>query len=276
MEAAATKIGFVGLGNIGKPMAMNLLKAGYDLMVHDLRPEATKEMAAAGAKTGASLLDIARHSDIIELVVMDDAQVEAVTMGHNGLVEAAQPGCIIAIHSTVLPDTVRRVAAAASARGVTVIDAQISGGAMGATKGTLCYMVGGDKAAFERCRPVFGTSGAHIFHLGELGAGATTKLVHNLVSYINMLATSEGMRMIEKTGIDVRTYCEVMHVSAGQSRATDNWLQRNANRISDPARPDRLSGIIHKDLRLALELGRQLGVNLPGAQLAERSVDSFM
>ena len=270
------RIGFVGLGNIGKPMAMNLVTAGYDLMVHDVRPEPLAELAAAGARTAGSLRDLGAHAEIIEIVVMDDAQVEAVTTGPGGVLETMQPQSIIAIHSTVLPETVRKVAEVASGRGVTVIDAQISGGAMGASKGTLCYMVGGDKAAFERCRPVFGTSGENIFHLGALGSGATMKLVHNMVSYINMLATSEGMRLIEKTGIDPQTFCTVMHASAGQSRATDNWLQRNANRGHDPARPDRLSRLIHKDLHLVLELGRHLGVSLPAGQLAERSVDSFM
>src|SRR5215831_11547885 len=159
----ATRVGFIGLGNMGKPMAINLAKAGFDLMVYDLRPEPMQELAALGAKCAHSAHDISKHAEIIELVV-DDDQVEAVTIEEGGVLGAARAGTVIAIHSTVHPRTVRKVAALAEAKGVTVIDAEVSGGERGAYAKTLCYMIGGDKGAFEKCQPVFATSGANIFH----------------------------------------------------------------------------------------------------------------
>src|SRR5262245_26068217 len=221
-----TRVGFVGLGNIGKPMAINVAKAGFDLMVYDLREEPCKELAAAGAKVARSAQEIGAHGEIIELVVVDDAQVEAVTLGEGGVLNGAKPGSIIAIHSTVHPKTVRKIAELAQARGVGVIDAEVSGGGAGAQAKTLCYMVGGAKALLERCRPVFATSGANILHLGGLGSGAIAKLAHNLIVYVNMLAASEGMRLAEKAGLDLKALQDVVHVSAGQSRVADNWLQQ--------------------------------------------------
>jgi 3-hydroxyisobutyrate dehydrogenase len=190
-----TRVGFIGLGNIGKPMAINIAKAGFDLMVYDLRAEPIRELTALGAKAARSADEIGAHGEIIELVVVDDAQVEAALLGEGGVFSGAKRGSIIAIHSTVHPRTVRRLAEQAAAKGLTLIDAEVSGGERGAIAKSLCYMVGGDKAALEKCRPIFATSGASIFHLGDLGSGAITKLAHNLIVYVNILAASEGMRL---------------------------------------------------------------------------------
>ena len=268
----ATRVGFIGLGNIGTPMAMNVARAGFDLMVYDLREEPLKELAALGATVARSAKEVGAHGEIIELVVVDDAQVEAVTLGEGGILNGAKPGAVIAIHSTVHPKTVRKIAELAKAKGVGVIDAQISGGARGAQAQTLCYMVGGDKALLEKCRPVFATSGAHIFHLGELGMGAVAKLAHNLIVYVNMLAASEGIRLGEKAGLDLKALQEVVHVSAGQSRVADSWLQQRTLRDTYTTGPQGLMQLIHKDLRLALELGHDLGLPLPGAALTQQLI----
>ena len=268
----ATRVGFIGLGNIGKPMAMNVARAGFDLMVYDLRDEPLKELAALGATIARSAREVGTHGEIIELVVVDDAQVEAVTLGEGGILNGAKPGAVIAIHSTVHPKTVRKIAELAKAKGVGVIDAQISGGARGAQAQTLCYMVGGDKALLEKCRPVFATSGAHIFHLGELGMGAVAKLAHNLIVYVNMLAASEGIRLGEKAGLDLKALQDVVHVSAGQSRVADSWLQQRTLRDTYTTGPQGLMQLIHKDLRLALELGHDLGLPLPGAALTQQLI----
>ncbi len=272
----ATRVGFIGLGNIGKPMAVNVATAGFDLMVYDVREEPLTELAALGATVAHSPREIGAHGEIIELVVVDDAQVEAVTLGEGGVLSGAKPGSIIAIHSTVHPKTVRKIAELAKARGVDVIDAQVSGGERGAQAKTLCYMVGGDKALFERCRPVFATSGANIFHLGELGAGAIAKLAHNLIVYVNMLAASEGMRLTEKAGLDLKALQEVVHVSAGQSRVADNWLQQRRLKEAYTSGPQGLMQLIHKDLRLALELGHDIGLPLPGAALTQQLIDRVL
>src|SRR6266852_8121753 len=175
-----TRVGFIGLGNMGKHMAINIAKAGFDLMVYDLRAEPMRELTALGAKAARSADEIGAHGEIIEVVVVDDRQVEAALLGEGGALSAAKRGSIIVIHSTVHPRTVRKLAEQAAAKGVTLIDAEVSGGERGAIAKTHCYMVGGDKAAFERCRPIFATSGANMFHLGALGSGAITKLGHDL------------------------------------------------------------------------------------------------
>jgi len=272
----ATRIGFIGLGNIGKPMAINVAKAGFDLMVYDLREEPLKELTALGAKVARSAQEVGAHGEIIELVVVDDAQVEAVTLGEGGVLNGAKPGSVIAVHSTVHPKTVRKIAELAKVKGVGVIDAQISGGERGAYAQTLCYMVGGDKAWFERCRPVFATSGANIFHLGELGTGAIAKLAHNLIVYVNMLAASEGMKLAEKAGLDLKALQDVVHASAGQSRVADNWLQQRKLKDTYTTGPQGLMQLIHKDLRLALELGRDIGLPLPGAALTQQLIDRVL
>lgn len=143
-----TRVGFAGLDNIGKRMALNVAKAGFDLVAYALRPEPLAQLAAAGAKTARSVKEIGTHSEIVELVVVDDAQVEAVTLEEGGILDGATPGSVIAIHSTVHPRTIRKVAQRAQACGVNVIVAEVSGGERGAEARTLCYMVGGDKDAF--------------------------------------------------------------------------------------------------------------------------------
>src|SRR5712691_10142392 len=271
-----TRVGFIGLGNMGKHMAINIAKAGFDLMVYDLRPEPMRELTALGAKAARSADEIGAHGEIVEVVVVDDRQVEAALLGEGGALSAAKRGSIIVIHSTVHPRTVRKLAEQAAAKGLTLIDAEVSGGERGAIAKSLCYMVGGDKAAFEKCRPIFATSGANIFHLGELGAGAITKLAHNLIVYVNMLAASEGMRLAEKAGVDLKALQEVVHVSAGQSRVADNWLQQRRLKEAYTSGPQGLMQLIHKDLRLALELGHDIGLPLPGAALTQQLIDRVL
>jgi 3-hydroxyisobutyrate dehydrogenase-like beta-hydroxyacid dehydrogenase len=235
-----------------------------------------QELAALGAKTARSTQEIGAHGEIVELVVVDDAQVEAVTFEEGGVLSSAKSGTIIAIHSTVHPRTVRNIAALAQAKGVTVIDAEVSGGERGAYAKSLCYMVGGDKQAFEKCRPLFATSGANIFHLGELGAGAITKLAHNLIVYVNMLAAAEGMRLAQTAGVDLAVMEQVVHAGAAQSRVADHWSQQGKLGATYTTGPQGLEQLIHKDLRLALELGHELGLALPGAALTQQLIAKIL
>jgi 2-hydroxy-3-oxopropionate reductase len=271
-----TRVGFIGLGNMGKHMAINIAKAGFDLMVYDLRPEPMRELTALGAKAARSADEIGAHGEIIEIVVVDDRQVEAALLGEGGALSAAKRGSVIVIHSTVHPRTVRKLAEQAAAKGVTLIDAEVSGGERGAIAKTLCYMVGGDKAAFERCRPIFATSGANIFHLGALGSGAITKLAHNLIVYVNMLAASEGMRLAEKAGVDLKSMEQVVHAGAAQSRVADHWSQQRKLKDTYTSGPRGLMELMHKDLRLALELGHDLGLSLPGAALTQQLLQRML
>ena len=271
-----TRVGFIGLGNMGKHMAINIAKAGFDLMVYDLRPEPMRELTALGAKAARSADEIGAHGEIIEVVVVDDRQVEAALLGEGGALSAAKRDSIIVIHSTVHPRTVRKLAEQAAAKGVTLIDAEVSGGERGAIAKTLCYMVGGDKAAFERCRPIFATSGANIFHLGALGSGAITKLAHNLIVYVNMLAASEGMRLAEKAGVDLKSMEQVVQAGAAQSRVADHWSQQRKLKDTYTSGPRGLMELMHKDLRLALELGHDLGLSLPGAALTQQLLQRML
>ncbi len=271
-----TRVGFIGLGNMGKHMAINIAKAGFDLMVYDLRAEPMRELTALGAKAARSADEIGAHGEIIEVVVVDDRQVEAALLGEGGALSAAKRGSIIVIHSTVHPRTVRKLAEQAAAKGVTLIDAEVSGGERGAIAKSLCYMVGGDKAAFERCRPIFATSGANIFHLGALGSGAITKLAHNLIVYVNMLAASEGMRLAEKAGVDLKSMEQVVHAGAAQSRVADHWSQQRKLKDTYTSGPRGLMELMHKDLRLALELGHDLGLSLPGAALTQQMLQRVL
>jgi len=271
-----TRVGFIGLGNMGKHMAINIAKAGFDLMVYDLRAEPMRELTALGAKAARSADEIGAHGEIVEVVVVDDRQVEAALLGEGGALSAAKRGSIIVIHSTVHPRTVRKLAEQAAAKGVTLIDAEVSGGERGAIAKTLCYMVGGDKAAFERCRPIFATSGANIFHLGALGSGAITKLAHNLIVYVNMLAASEGMRLAEKAGVDLKSLEQVVHAGAAQSRVADHWSQQRKLKDTYTSGPRGLMELMHKDLRLALELGHDLGLSLPGAALTQQMLQRVL
>lgn len=178
--ASQKKIGCIGLGNMGKPMAVNIAKAGFDLTVYDIRPEPLEELKRLGAKGARSPAEVGERCDIIELVVVNDAQVEDVTLGEGGVLAGAKPGSILVIHSTVHPHTCQQVAEQAKAKGVGVVDAAVSGGEEGSRAGTLTIMVGGGARLLEECRPVFEVVGQNIFHLGDVGMGEAGKLANHL------------------------------------------------------------------------------------------------
>jgi 2-hydroxy-3-oxopropionate reductase len=263
------KIGFIGLGTMGKPMAVNIAKAGLDLTVYDLREEPCKDLALLGAKVAPSAREVAERSDIIEIVVVDDEQTERVVGGEQGLIHGARSGSIVAVHSTILPVTVRKIAAWCSAKGVDVIDAPVSGGQKGAQDRELCYMVGGKAVVLEKCRSVFATSASHIFHLGELGMGATAKMLSQIAVCLNMIAAHECELLCDKTGLDFKMLQEVLHVSAGQSFVLDHWRGRFIRPEESEAVRRQRAEVFSKSLSPALELARDVGVSLPGAALAQ-------
>ncbi len=264
-----TKVGFIGLGEQGQPMAVNLATAnGFDLMVYDLRKEPVDELAALGARKAGSPREVGAHGDIIEVIVVDDAQVEAVVLGDDGVMAGARPGSIIAIHSTIRPATIRKIAAACALKGVGVIDAPVSGGARGAHTRTMSYMAGGDPALVDRCRPIFVTSGLSIFHLGPLGAGMVAKLAHQVIICLNVLAAGEGMMLAKKANLDLTTMQEVVRAGGASSRIADNWVKH---------KPSANAGMLwRKDLMLALECAEELGLNLQGASAAQQLIEKVL
>jgi 3-hydroxyisobutyrate dehydrogenase-like beta-hydroxyacid dehydrogenase len=262
------KVGFIGLGMQGKYLAVNLAHAGYDLMVFDTRREPLDELAAAGARIAGSAAAVAAHSEIVQVCVLDDAQVTAVVAGPNGLLESAAPGTIIVIHSTIEPATVDKLARLAAQKNVEMIDAPVSGSEKGAKNKTMSYMVGGSKAALEKCRPLFETSGKKIQHVGELGAGMRAKLAHQIIISINMMAAYEGMRVGVESGVDAKILEKVIQEGLAQSWVADHWSELKFGPHSKM--------VFYKDLHLGLKLAHELGISAPGAGLAQQLLDKIV
>jgi 3-hydroxyisobutyrate dehydrogenase-like beta-hydroxyacid dehydrogenase len=267
-----TRVGFIGLGQIGKPMAINVAKRGFDLMVYDLQEQPTRELAASGAKVAASPREVAAHGEIVEIAVRDGVQVESLVLGESELLEYMKPGSVIAIHSTIHPKIVKKIGVAAKTRGVSVIDAAISGGESGARGARLAYMVGGDKEAVEKCRAVLDASGENIFHVGELGKGLAAKLCHQLILCINMISAYEGMRLGEKAGVDTKLLREIVHLGSAQSAVMDNWQRYDRSYNTVPQG----FPLFYKDLGVALEFAHDLGLSLPGAGLVQQMINPIL
>lgn len=266
------KVGFIGLGNIGGPMAANLLDDSFSLTVFDVSEYAVQSLVARGASAATSAKELAQHSEIIGICVRDDRDVDAVLFGEHGVLAGAARHCVIAIHSTVTQDGLQRWHDAARARGVDLLDAPITGGAQGAQDKTLCYMVGGEQTLLERYRPVFETSGKTIIHAGGLGSGMALKLCNNLMTYAAFTAMHEAAKLAEACGLSL----DVIH-EVGQSNGvvTDQMYRFITNReqlIQNCSAEDfvRLFGpfgaLGEKDLTAALESARQKGIELPATE----------
>lgn len=262
------KAGFVGLGMQGKYMAVNLAEAAYDLMVYDTRPEPLEELARAGAKIARSNAEVAKHAEIVQVCVLNDAQVEAVVAGPAGLLETAAPGTIIVIHSTIAPATIEKLAPLVARKRVEIIDAPVSGSERGAKAKTMSYMVGGSREALEKCRPLFETSGPKIQHVGALGAGVRAKLAHQIIITVNMLAAYEGMKVGVESGLEPKILEKVIHEGLAQSWIADQWSELSFGPHSRE--------VFYKDLTLGLELAQELGISVPGAELAQGLLDKIV
>ncbi len=260
------RVAWIGLGNMGQPMAGHVLAAGHDVAAYDVRTAAVDAAAALGARPATSPGDAATDADAVCVAVLDGPQVEAVTTGPDGVFATARPGTIVAVHSTVHPATVRQVAAAAP-DGVTVVDAPISGGVRGARAGTLCVMVGGTDVAFTRIRPVLDAVGDLVVHLGGLGAGLAAKLARNLVGYVTMLGAQEGRSLAAAAGTDPDALARILEHTGALSPMMRDLL---GTRGGDAVYADDLTPLVDlaaKDLRAALALGADLDVALPAAAL---------
>lgn len=221
--ADTAQIGFIGLGNIGQPMALTLLEHDFELVVYDVRSEAMTPCVEAGATPAADAREVASTCDIIEIVVRSRDQVESLILGEAGILTALSPGDLIIIHSTIPPSSVRKVATAADEAGVGVIDAAVSGGDIGAEQGTLTVMVGGPPEAYERARPLFSALGEDIFHLGAVGTGMAAKLGNNIMAHCNHLVALEAMKLARAYGIAEEDMADVAAVSTGGSWMVENW-----------------------------------------------------
>jgi 2-hydroxy-3-oxopropionate reductase len=254
---------------MGKALAVNALQAGFNVSVYDLREEPVKALCELGAKAARNPKEVASRCQLIGVVVWDDTQVQQVIAGDQGILAGAQAGSVIIVHTTVHPATVRDLARQVTDRGLEIIDAQMSGGQAGAENRQLCFMVGGSREAFEQCRPLLASSGSNLFHMGELGMGAVTKLVQQTVLCLNRLAVYEGMRLARAYGLDERLTQDVLGQSFAQSFVVDNWLDRFVVRDEDPQSKEGFALVLHT-ISPALQLARSLGIGLPFAALAQQ------
>lgn len=262
------KIGFIGLGAMGKHMATNLAKKGFQPGVFDIRPEPVRDLVALGAVAMGSPKEIGEKSDVIISMVSDSAQTDSVLDGEKGLWQGIRKGAILIISSTVDPLYCQKIEQQAKERGARMMDAPVSGGSSGAEAGTLSLMVGGEKTLFDECLPIFEAVGKQIFHVGGVGSGETMKLVNNLMSIINQATASEAIALGMKAGLNLDRMLEIIKVSSGASRATDRWHTLAAYRRQ---RKEQGAGMHYgKDLNLAIRLANSLGRNMPIAALVSQ------
>ncbi|MGE3271873.1 MAG: NAD(P)-dependent oxidoreductase, partial [Chloroflexota bacterium] len=260
-------IGFIGLGQMGAPMVRNLIKAGHRPVIHNRSQAIVKEVAAEGADTAASPREAAERVDILFTCVGFPADVERVYLGDGGAIEGARSGQVFCDLSTVGPDTHKGIAAKLAEKGVGYLDAPISGGTGGAKAGTLTIMVGGEAAHFERVKPLLEIMGQNIHHVGPTGAGATIKLVNQMMNFICTQGSIEGLLLATKAGIDPKLAHEILRTSSGANRPLDGLVQSALSRNFEPGFT---TDLMHKDVSLAVSLGRELGVRLLSGALAEQ------
>lgn len=253
------KIGFIGLGIMGRGMTHNLLKAGFDVTVWNRTASRTDEFVTAGAKAAGSPADVAEQCDIIMVCVGDSADVEAVTLGDNGILSGLSAGKLVIDHSTISPQVTKDLAAQVNAVGAYWLDAPISGGSEGAAKGTLSIMVGGDADQLARAIPYLKPMGKTITHVGGQGAGQTVKLVNQILVVVNQMAVGEALLFAQAAGVDLKAALDA--VTGG---AAGSWMlsNRGPQMIERDWRPGFTIDLQQKDLRLVLEAADQLGVPL--------------
>jgi 3-hydroxyisobutyrate dehydrogenase-like beta-hydroxyacid dehydrogenase len=263
-----TKVGFIGLGRMGLPMSYRLLKAGFDLTVHNRSQGKVQEIANAGAHPATSTAQLTRAAHIVLTCLPDIATVEEVFLGENGIIANAQPGQVLVDHSTVGVKTSKACAVAAQRTGALFLDAPISGGTERAANGTLTIMVGGPKEAYQRALPVFQAMGTTIRHMGPTGTGTVVKLVNQLLVGIHQVAAAEAMLLGAKSGADPELVFEVVNSGWGQSfmlaRNAPVMLDRNFEGIRTQIK------LFVKDLGLIQELAQELNTPIPGGDMAFR------
>ncbi|HZQ36061.1 MAG TPA: NAD(P)-dependent oxidoreductase, partial [Dehalococcoidia bacterium] len=259
-------VGFIGLGNMGNPMARNLIRAGHQLIVYDLREHAAANLIELGARWADSPKAVAEQCRVVFTSLPGPPEVERVVLGPDGVLAGAASGSVLFDLSSNAPPVIRRIAAQAADRGVTVLDAPVSGGVSGAEKATLAVMVGGERAAFEAHRELLGAIGANVFHLGPVGNGSIVKLMNNLIALSIGPLLDEAVVVGAKAGIPPTTLFEVMSVSSAGPlvRGLPRLFRRNFEDASFAL------ALARKDVGLAVGAGRDLGVPMPVAAAVEQ------
>ncbi|TMC60450.1 MAG: 2-hydroxy-3-oxopropionate reductase [Chloroflexi bacterium] len=265
-------VGFIGLGIMGKPMARNLMKAGYPLVVHNRSQGAVAELSKEGASAAGSPQEVAAHSEVVILMLPDSPDVELVMTGERGVFAGIRRGGLIIDMSTILPVVARRLAKEAEAKAVDMLDAPVSGGEAGAINATLSIMVGGSEDAFKRALPIFQALGKNIVHIGDAGAGQVTKAANQVVVGLTIAAVSEALVLAAKAGVDPAKVRQALLGGFAQSKILDAHGQKMLDRNFKPGFRIRLH---EKDLSIALATGKEYGVPLLLTGVVDQMMNSM-
>ena len=266
------KVAFIGLGNMGAPMALNLLKADYQLQVFDLSATALKTLADAGASAASSAQAAVQGADIVISMLPASRHVESLYLGDNGILPHIAEGTLIMDCSTIAPQSAQKLAQAAAARGLAMIDAPVSGGTAGAATGTLSFIVGGSADNLERARPLLAAMGKNIFHAGDNGAGQTAKICNNMLLGILMAGTAEALALGVANGLDPKVLSDIMSKSSGRNWALEVYNPYPGVMDNVPASRDYTGGfgtdLMLKDLGLAAEAALGSNASTPMGEMA--------
>lgn len=266
-----TRIGFIGLGNMGGPMAANLSKSGFDVAAFDLSQDAVARARKVGCRAAGSIADAVGAADVVVSMLPAGKHVRAVYLDDDGICASAQKGALLIDSSTIDVESARLVSRASAARGFDMVDAPVSGGVGGATAGTLTFMVGGAKAAFERARPVLEKMGRNIFHAGASGNGQAAKIANNMLLGVTMIATCEAFNLAERLGLDAQTFFNIASTASGQSWSMTSYCPAPGPVPNAPSNrayaPGFAASMMLKDMRLAQEAAHSARAATPlGAQ----------
>lgn len=266
------KLGFIGLGVMGRPMALNLMQHGHQMGVYARRPQSAEPLVAAGAVSYATPAELAAASDVVFTVVTNSADVEQVVLGEQGIVHGARAGSVVVDMETISPVVARKIAQVLAAQGIDMIDAPVSGGPTGAEQATLSIMAGGKPEVFERVKPLFECLGKTIVHMGGNGAGQITKACNQLLLLVTAQGSAEALSLAARCGVDPAKVREVMLGGIAASRVLELFGKRMVERDFAAGIEARL---YHKDLHIVLDLAHDLGHAAPAAAVTMQSVNAL-
>ncbi|HEX2741161.1 MAG TPA: 2-hydroxy-3-oxopropionate reductase [Rubrobacter sp.] len=268
----AEKVGFIGLGIMGKPMAKNLIDADYDLVVYNRTREKAEELASEGATVVGSPKEVAEQSDVIITMLPDSPQVEEVLTGEDGVLEGVSEGALIVDMSTISPVVTEELSEKAGEKGASMLDAPVSGGDVGAIEGTLSIMVGGSEDDFERAKPLFDVMGKTVTHVGPSGTGQVVKAANQIVVALTIEAVSEALVLGSKGGVAPEKILDVLGGGLAGNKVMELKREKMLTHTFDPGFKIELH---HKDLGIALAAGREYGVTLPVTAIVDQMLETL-
>lgn len=267
------KIGFMGLGLMGRPMALNLIKGGHDLVVWARRPAAAAPLVGAGARTAADPSALAREVDLVITMVADAPDVRALLLGPSGVCEGAKSGLLAIDMSTILPAAARQIGDDLKTHGIDFLDAPVSGGEPGAIAGSLTIMVGGSQAGFEKARPAFECIGKTITHIGASGAGQVAKAANQILTGVGVLAVAEALNFAKRHDVDPAKVREALLGGSAYSRILENHGKRM---LAHDFKPGFKSWMHQKDMNIVMQSAHRLGISLPASAAAAQMFNAMV